>query len=101
MVTVTVMRVVGMAIVRGLRALRAVVLVRVMGNAVLAHVSCVKMRRSVMWIVGRRVLKVALLATRVTVVSKLRTFCHPAALWKELLCISMSTARIGPAYSLE
>jgi len=49
-VTMTVMRV--MTIVRGLHALGAVVLVRVMRNAVLAHVSCVELVCSVMLNVG-------------------------------------------------
>ena len=51
-VTMTVMGVMGMAVVRGLCALSAVVLVRMMRNAVLTHVSCVGLVCSVMLDVG-------------------------------------------------
>lgn len=70
------------------------ILVRMMRHTVLTQVSPVQ-------VVDVTMLIVVLLAARVTVVSKFGTLCHPAALRKKLLCISMSTTSNEPAYLAE
>jgi hypothetical protein len=97
----TVMGVMGMAVVRELSALSAVALMRVMRDAVLTHVFCVQLVRSTVLVARARLMKVLLLAARMAVVSKLRPFCHPATLGKELFCISVSTITTGPTYAVE